>query len=127
MNSKMAIALLVAVLSALALIDSVVESATDALNTYSEEEMERFQESIEEGEKSIMNCVLIIVCLVVGFCLEEVQESLILYGMAPLYAKLPRGAAFIVAFSHRIYDIHDVDAILRENNLPPFLTPDPPA
>ena len=37
---------------------------------------------------------------------------------------LPRDAAFIVAFNNRIYDIHDVDAILRENNLPPFLTPD---
>ena len=33
--------------------------------------------------------------------------------------------AFIVAFSNRIYDIHEVDTILRENDLPPFLLSDP--
>ena len=27
-----------------------------------------------------------------------------------------------MAFQNRIYDIHDVDAILRENDLPPFLS-----
>ena len=55
---------------------------------------------------------------------EETQEALVLYGMAPLYEKIRRDTAFIVAFSNRIYDIHDVDAILRENNMPPFLLPD---
>ena len=63
-------------------------------------------------------------CLAAHFMLEEVNEALILYGMAPLYARIPRDAAFIVAFRNRIFDIHDVDAILRENNLPPFLTLD---
>ena len=45
--------------------------------------------------------------------------------MAPLYEKVRRDTAFIVAFSNRIYDIHEVDTILRENDLPPFLLPDP--
>ena len=63
-------------------------------------------------------------CLAACFTLEEVNEALILYGMAPLYAMIPRDAAFILAFHNKVYDIHDVDAILRENNLPPFLTPD---
>ena len=62
-------------------------------------------------------------CLATHFTLEEANEALILYGMAPLYARIPRDAAFILAFHNRIYDIHDVDAILRENHLPPFLTP----
>ena len=42
--------------------------------------------------------------------------------MAPLHVRNPRDVAFIVAINNRIFDIHDVDAILRENNLPPFLT-----
>ncbi len=89
---------------------------------------ERFGYKLISGQKHTTERDTIIrLCLAAEFCLEEVQEALILYGMAPLYAKLPRDAAFIVAFSHRIYDIHDVDAILRENDLPPFLTPDPPA
>ena len=61
-------------------------------------------------------------CLAAEFTLEETQEALILYGMAPLHARIPRDTAFIVAIQNRVYDIHDVDAILRENNLPPLLT-----
>ena len=65
------------------------------------------------------------VCLAAEFTLGETQEALVLYGMAPLYEKIRRDTAFIVAFSSRIYDIHDVDAILRENDMPPFLVSDP--
>ena len=61
-------------------------------------------------------------CLAARFDLTETDEALILYGMAPLHARIPRDAAFIVAFQNRVYDIHDVDAILRENDLPPFFT-----
>ena len=61
-------------------------------------------------------------CLAARFDLNETDEALILYGMAPLHARIPRDAAFIVAFQNRVYDIHDVDAILRENDLPPFFT-----
>jgi len=89
---------------------------------------ERYGYKLISGQKHTTERDTIIrLCLAAEFLLDEVQEALILYGMAPLYAKLPRDAAFIIAFSHRIYDIHDVDAILRENNLPPFLTPDPSA
>ena len=61
-------------------------------------------------------------CLAARFDLHETDEALILYGMAPLYARIPRDTAFIVAIQNQVYDIHDVDAILRENALPPFLT-----
>ena len=89
---------------------------------------ERYGYKLISGQKHTTERDTIIrLCLAAEFLLDEVQEALILYGMAPLYEMLPRDAAFIVAFSHRIYDIHDVDAILRGNNLPPFLTPDPPA
>ena len=90
MNNKMAIVLLVVVFVALALMstaDSVIESAAGVLSTYSEEEIERYQETVEEGEKNIMNCVLIIVCLVVGFALgrvgNNVCDGLLVLGSRP--------------------------------------------
>ena len=55
------------------------------------------------------------------FAPEETQEALILYGMAPLHARLPRDAALLVAFQNRLLDIHEVDALLRENGLTPLL------
>ena len=87
---------------------------------------ERYGYKLISGQKHTTDRETILrLCLAAEFQLEEVQEALILYGMAPLYARIPRDAAFIVAFSNRIYDIHDVDAILRANDLPPFLIPDP--
>ncbi len=84
---------------------------------------ERYGYKLIAGEKhTTQRDIILRICLAAEFRLEEVQESLILYGMAPLQARIPRDAAFIVAFNNRIYDIHDVDAILRENDLPPFLT-----
>ena len=77
---------------------------------------------ISEQKHTTKRDVILRLCLAARFDLYDTQEALILYGMAPLYAKIPRDAAFIVAFRNRIYDIHDVDAILRENDLPPFLT-----
>ncbi len=64
------------------------------------------------------------ICLAAEFSLEETQTALVLYGMAPLHGRVRRDAAFIVAFCNRIYEIHDVDKILRDNDLPPFLTAD---
>ena len=86
---------------------------------------ERYGYKLISGEKrTLQRDVILRICLAAEFRLEEVQEALVLYGMAPLHARIPRDCAFIVAFSNRIYDIHDVDAILRENDLPPFLTPE---
>ena len=86
---------------------------------------ERIGYKLISGEKrTLQRDVILRICLAAAFQPEEVQEALILYGMAPLRARVPRDCAFIVAFCNRIHDIHDVDAILRENHLPPFLTPD---
>ena len=86
---------------------------------------ERYGYKLISGEKPTKKRdVILRICLAAAFRLEEVQEALILYGLAPLYARIPRDCAFIVAFCNRIYDIHDVDAILRGNDLPPFLTPE---
>ncbi len=77
---------------------------------------------IAEEKHTTQRDVILRLCLAAQFRLDETQEALILYGMAPLLGRISRDAAFIVAFQNRICDIHDVDAILRENDLPPFLT-----
>ena len=87
---------------------------------------ERYGYKLISGEKRTEKRDTILrICLAAEFQLDEVQEALMLYGMSPLHERIPRDMAFIVAFNCRIYDIHDVDAILRENDLPPFLTPAP--
>ena len=77
---------------------------------------------ISEQKHTTRRDTILRLCLAARFDLNETDEALILYGMAPLHARIPRDAAFIVAIQNRVYDIHDVDTILRENDLPPFLT-----
>lgn len=87
---------------------------------------DRYGYKLISGEKQTQQRDTILrICLAAEFTLGETQEALVLYGMAPLYEKIRRDTAFIVAFSNRIHDIHDVDAILRENDMPPFLLSDP--
>ena len=87
---------------------------------------DRYGYKLISGEKQTQQRDTILrICLAAEFTLGETQEALILYGMAPLYKKIRRDTAFIIAFSNRIHDIHDVDTILRENDMPPFLLPDP--
>lgn len=77
---------------------------------------------ISEQKHTTQRNTILRLCLAARFDLNETDEALILYGMAPLHARIPRDTAFIVAIQNRVYDIHDVDAILRGNDLPPFLT-----
>ena len=87
---------------------------------------DRYGYKLISGEKQTQQRDTILrICLAAEFTLGETQEALVLYGMAPLYEKIRRDTAFIVAFSNRIHDIHDMDAIVRENDMPPFLLSDP--
>ncbi len=76
---------------------------------------------ISEEKHTVRRDTVLRLCFAAGFRPEEVREALILYGMAPLCARFPRDAVLLVAFRCRIRDIHDVDALLRENGLPPLL------
>ncbi len=77
---------------------------------------------ISEEKHTTSRDTILRICLAARFDEIETDEALTLYGMAPLHVRNPRDVAFIVAINNRIFDIHDVDAILRENDLPPFLT-----
>ena len=49
------------------------------------------------------------------------NEALIRYGMAPLFVHFPRDLVIHVAMENRIFEIHEVDALLREHGLAPLL------
>ena len=56
-------------------------------------------------------------CLAARFRPEEVQEALILYGMAPLHGRFPRDAVLTAAIQNGIYDLCEVNRLLRSYGL----------
>ncbi|MBQ4321273.1 MAG: hypothetical protein IJC35_03450 [Oscillospiraceae bacterium] len=62
------------------------------------------------------------ICYAAGMELEETQKALKLYGMAPLYAKLPRDAVLMIAFNNRKGSVLEVNALLAAHRLPTLKT-----
>ena len=60
-------------------------------------------------------------CLAARFRLEEVQEALILYGMAPLHGRLARDAVLTVAIQNGIYDLCAVNRLLESCGQAPLI------
>ena len=72
-------------------------------------------------EKPTKNRDLIIrLCLAAHMELVEVNRALKLYGMTPLYAKISRDAALIVAFNTHMYNMADVDDMLMKYGFEPL-------
>ncbi len=70
-------------------------------------------------EKHTKNRDLIIrLCIAGHFTLEELNRALKLYGMTPLYAKEKRDACLIVAVNNRIYDLAEIDELLKSQGFP---------
>lgn len=57
--------------------------------------------------------VIIRLCIVGRFQLEEINRALKLYGVSPLYAKDKRDACIIVAINNRKYDLLEIDEMLE--------------
>ena len=73
------------------------------------------------GEKRTRQRDLIIkLCLSSKMDLTETQRALRLYGMSPLYPKIPRDAALIVAVNSGMFDISSVNALLAQNGMEPL-------
>ena len=64
--------------------------------------------------------VILRLCLGGTFTLDEVQRALKLYGMSPLYARIPRDAVLMVAVNNKIYDTNEVDRLLAEHGQKPL-------
>jgi len=76
---------------------------------------------ISEEKHTRQRDTILRLCLAAEFSLEEAQKALRTYNMPILYPRVPRDAVFIIAFNRKIYDIHKVDILLTEHNMPPLL------
>lgn len=56
--------------------------------------------------------VILRICLAAKFDLAETQTALILYGMAPLYQRLPRDIVLMSVINHCVYDIEKINDLL---------------
>ena len=54
------------------------------------------------------------------FTLTEVQRALRIYGMSPLYPRVPRDAVLIIAFNTGMYRIPEVNELLSDHGMEPL-------
>lgn len=76
---------------------------------------------IAEEKHTRQRDTILRLCLAARFRPEEVQEALILYGMAPLHGRFPRDAVLTVAVQNEIYDLCDVNRLLRGSGQTPLI------
>ena len=76
---------------------------------------------IAEEKHTRQRDTILRLCLAARFRLEEVQEALILYGMAPLHGRFPRDAVLTVAVQNEIYDLCAVNRLLQSCGLAPLI------
>ena len=76
---------------------------------------------IAEEKHTRQRDVILRVCFAARFRPEEVQEALILYGMAPLHGRLPRDAVLTVAVQNGICDLSEVNRLLERCGQPPLV------
>ena len=83
---------------------------------------ENYGHKLIAGEKHTRQRDTILrLCLAARFRLEEVQEALILYGMAPLHGRLARDAVLTVAVQNGIYDLCKLNRLLESCGLAPLI------
>ena len=68
---------------------------------------------IAEEKHTRQRDTILRLCVAARFRLEEVQEALILCGMAPLHGRLARDAVLTVAIQNGIYDLCEVNRLLE--------------
>ena len=76
---------------------------------------------IAEEKHTRQRDTILRLCLAARFRLEEVQETLILYGMAPLHGRFPQDAALMVAVQNGVFDLREVNALLESCGQPPLV------
>ncbi len=79
---------------------------------------ERMGRRLISGEKHTTDRDIILrICIAGKFSVDETQRALKLYGMAPLYVKLPRDAVIMHAVAHERRDLWDLDEQLMSNGM----------
>lgn len=72
---------------------------------------------LSEEKHTRQRDVILRICYAAKLTLEETQCALKLYGMSPLYARIPRDAVLMIAFNRHSGNILDVNAMLKEQGL----------
>lgn len=75
---------------------------------------------ISEEKHTNQRDTIIRLCIGAKLSLEETQRALKIYGMSPLYSRIPREAAIIVALNNGMTDVEDVNTLLKNNNMIPL-------
>lgn len=75
---------------------------------------------IAEEKHTVNRDIILRICIGAGFRLDETQEALIRYGMAPLYHRIPRDIVFIVAIRNGLCDIYQINDLLIRCALAPM-------
>ena len=76
---------------------------------------------IAEEKHTRQRDTILRLCLAAQFRLEEVQEALILCGMAPLHARFARDAALTVAAQNGICDLREINRLLQSCGQAPLI------
>lgn len=75
---------------------------------------------IAEEKHTRQRDVILRLCIAAGFNFSETQKALKLYGMNPLYSKIPRDAVFIIAVNTGMNKPEEVDALLKKHHFEPL-------
>ena len=67
--------------------------------------------------RSITSLWRVRLCYAAELTLEDTQHALMLYGISPLYARIPRDAVLMIAFNRHAGNILDVNAMLKEQGM----------
>ena len=77
---------------------------------------------LSEEKRTKQRDYILRICYAAKMTLEETQRALTLYGMAPLYPRIPRDAVLMIAFNKRCGSILEVNAMLASHKLPTLKT-----
>ena len=75
---------------------------------------------LSEEKRTKQRDYILRICCASNMTLEETQTALTLYGMAQLYARIPRDAVLMIAFNQRKGDVMAVNALLAEHEMEPL-------
>ncbi len=75
---------------------------------------------IAESKKTKQRDYILRICLAAELTLTETQRALKLYGMTELYSRFPRDAVLMVAVNTGVYEIEEVNKMLREHEIEPL-------
>ena len=76
---------------------------------------------ITEEKHTRQRDTILRLCIAARFRLEEVNEALILYGMAPLHGRFPRDAVLMAAVQNGTCELREVNRLLQSCGQAPLV------